>query len=182
MRAIRLADPSRVPNTGAAGATRTKRRRGWSQAYQTQARLEPRVPSTGAAGGGCLIDSTRELSGTVFGLSAISVILRLVRRPYGLHAIPAIIQTHASHKARRPIARQTESATTRRGYDSTHLIAPRLGYTHLGDFCSIGAHLDLKHPRRGSRLHSQRSRATHFVRNHPNSVHLAAANTRKQEF
>jgi hypothetical protein len=30
--------------------------------------------------------------------------LCLVRRPYGLHAIPAIIQTHASHKARRPIA------------------------------------------------------------------------------
>jgi hypothetical protein len=54
--------------------------------------------------GGCLIDSTRELLGTVFGLSAIFVILCLVRRPYGLHAIPAIIQTHASHKARRPIA------------------------------------------------------------------------------
>jgi hypothetical protein len=54
------------------------------------------------------IDSTRELLGTVFGLSAISVILRLVRRPYGLHAIGpqdhAIIQTHASHKAPRPIA------------------------------------------------------------------------------
>jgi hypothetical protein len=29
------------------------------------------------------MDSTRELLGTVFGLSAISVILRLVRRPYG---------------------------------------------------------------------------------------------------
>ncbi len=28
------------------------------------------------------------------------VILRLVRRPYGLHAIPAIIQTHASHVSR----------------------------------------------------------------------------------
>jgi hypothetical protein len=67
---------ARVPSTGAAGATRTKRMRGWSHAYQA----------------------------TVFGLSAISVILRLVRRPYGLHAIPAIIQTHASPKARRPIA------------------------------------------------------------------------------
>jgi hypothetical protein len=65
------------------------------------------------AGGGCLIDSTLELSGTFFGLSAISVILRLVRRPYGLHAIGpqdhAIIQTHASHKARGPIARKTSS-------------------------------------------------------------------------
>jgi hypothetical protein len=32
-----------------------------------------------------------------------------VRKPYGLHAIPAIIQTHASHKARGPIARKTSS-------------------------------------------------------------------------
>jgi hypothetical protein len=54
------------------------------------------------------MDSTRELLGTFFGLFAISAILRLVRRPYGLHAIGpqdhAIIQTHASHRARRPIA------------------------------------------------------------------------------
>jgi hypothetical protein len=59
------------------------------------------------APGGCLIDSTRELLGTVFGLSAISVILRLVRRPYGLHAIGpqdhAIIQTHASHNENRHV-------------------------------------------------------------------------------
>jgi hypothetical protein len=54
---------------------------------------------------GCLIDSTRELLGTVFGLSAIFVILRrpyglqaipvtlrLVRRPSGLHPIPAILR------------------------------------------------------------------------------------------
>jgi hypothetical protein len=34
----------------------------------------------------------------------------LVRRPYGLHAIPAIIQTHASHKARGPIAKTTSSS------------------------------------------------------------------------
>jgi hypothetical protein len=67
-----------------------------------------------AAARGCLIDSTRELSGTVFGLSAIFVILRLVRRPYGLHAIGpqdhAIIQTHASHKACGPIAKTTSSS------------------------------------------------------------------------
>ncbi len=54
--------------------------------------------------GGCLSDSTLEMLGTAFGLSTISVILRLVRRPYGLHVIPAIIQIHASHKARGPIA------------------------------------------------------------------------------
>ncbi len=29
-----------------------------------------------------------------YGLHAIPAILRLVRRPYGLHAIPAMIQTH----------------------------------------------------------------------------------------
>ncbi len=29
----------------------------------------------------------------------LHVTLRLVRRPYGLHAIPAIIQIHGSHKA-----------------------------------------------------------------------------------
>jgi hypothetical protein len=54
------------------------------------------------------MDSTRELLGTFFGLFAISAILRLVRRPYGLHAIGpqdhAIIQTHASHRALRPVA------------------------------------------------------------------------------
>jgi hypothetical protein len=61
LRAIRLAEPShasrsharlepRVPVAGAAGATRTKHRRGWSHAYQSQARLEPRVPVAGAAG------------------------------------------------------------------------------------------------------------------------------------
>jgi hypothetical protein len=74
-------------------------------------RLTDQSPVAGAAGGGCRIDSKRELLKTVFGLSAISVILRLVRRPYGLDAIGpqdhAIIQTHASHKARRPIARKT---------------------------------------------------------------------------
>jgi hypothetical protein len=48
----------------------------------------------------------------VFGLSAISVILRLVRRPYGLHAIPAIIQSHASHKARGPIASEPSGSRT----------------------------------------------------------------------
>ncbi len=54
--------------------------------------------------------------GTVFGLFAISVILRLMRRPYGLHAIGpqdhAIIQTHASHKARGPIAGEPQGSRT----------------------------------------------------------------------
>ncbi len=56
---------------------------------------------------------------TVFGLLANSVILRLVRRPYGLHAIPAMIQTHASQKARGPIAKITGAAgATRTGRKS----------------------------------------------------------------
>jgi hypothetical protein len=45
---------------------------------------------------------------------AISAILRLVRRPYGLHAIGpqdhAIIQTHGSHKARGPITTSASSS------------------------------------------------------------------------
>jgi len=54
----------------------------------------------------------REILGTVFGLFAISVILRLVRRPYGLHAIPAIIQTHASHRARGPNTCEPQGSRT----------------------------------------------------------------------
>jgi hypothetical protein len=92
----RLADPSHAyqsPVAGAAGATRTGR--------QSQARLEPRVPVA----------------------PAIFVILRLVRRPYGLHAIGpqdhAIIQTHASHKVCRPIA-CVPVASRRRGWSHAY--------------------------------------------------------------
>ncbi len=34
--------------------------------------------------------------------NSLSAILRPVRKPYGLHAILAIIQTHASHRAHGP--------------------------------------------------------------------------------
>ncbi len=48
--------------------------------------------------------------------ASVSMILRLVRRPYGLHAILAFIQIHASHKTCGPITITTSSSATASGW------------------------------------------------------------------